>query len=134
MHPGFKMGSTSMHRSCAPPPDFSYRLEADDPSCLAIKCAAHTFQLLMADVSNTPLMKGAIATMEGVLEQLGDRDVQNTLKALQKAKTGNEGALPVKPVATRCPPVLNAVCYFIFSQVVFHFVCDGVHLEIERLH
>jgi hypothetical protein len=96
---------------------FCYRIERDDPSIVPVRCAAHTMQLLLHDLEVTPLIKGALVTMEKLLESLSGKESQDKLKEVQKAAGRPEGSVPVKPVDTRyqcifrycfCPNVLYA--------------------------
>ena len=67
-----------------------------------MRCAAHSFQLLLADVSDTPLVRSAVSTMNNILGQCADMEVKKKLKSLQQASGRPEGKLPLIPVATRC--------------------------------
>ena len=88
-----------------PPPTWTHvvlrRVEKDDPSCVPVRCAAHTMQLLLQDLEATPLVRGALQTMERVLESVGSKERQDKLKEVQKVAGRREGAIPVKPVDTR---------------------------------
>ena len=66
-----------------------------------MRCAAHTMQLLLQDLEATPLVRGALQTMERVLESVGSKERQDKLKEVQKVAGRREGAIPVKPVDTR---------------------------------
>lgn len=77
------------------------RIESEDPGCFALRCAAHTFQLLLKDIEDTPLVRGAVQTAENVIEKMEDRELQIKLKDLQKAAGKGEGKLPIKSVDTR---------------------------------
>lgn len=77
------------------------RVEAEDPTCLAIRCAAHSFQLLLKDVEDTPLVQAAMQTTEKVLRQTEGLEIQRKLKEVQKIDGAVEGKLPIKPVDTR---------------------------------
>ena len=77
------------------------RIESEDPSCVAIRCAAHSFQLLLHDLESTPLVRAAMATTESVITYCSQREVEEKLKDLQKAAGKSEGKLPLKPVETR---------------------------------
>ena len=63
---------------------FFLRTEAEDACCVGIRCAAHSLQLLK-DLEGKPLVKGAMGTMELLLEKLEDVSLQDKLKGLQKA-------------------------------------------------
>ena len=51
------------------------RIETQDPGCCALRCAAHTFQLLLGDLTDTPLVRGAVQTMESLLTTMEDRGI-----------------------------------------------------------
>ena len=55
----------------------------------------------MHDLESTPLVRGAMATLESILSKMENREIQIKLKELQKAAGRGEGHLPVKPVDTR---------------------------------
>jgi len=83
------------------PPIFSFRVEAEDPACVGIRCAAHSFQLLLKDLETTPLVRGSLAYMDTVLQTLEPPQMQDKLKELQKAAGKPQGKVPLKPVETR---------------------------------
>ena len=56
----------------------------------------------MKDLEKQHLVKGALGTLDLVLEKLEDVALQTKLKELQKAAGKGVGKLPVKPVDTRC--------------------------------
>ena len=53
---------------------------------MSIRCAAHSMQLLLNDLNETPLVKAAEKTLTSILDQCEDREVQKKLKGLQAAE------------------------------------------------
>ena len=56
------------------------RIESEDEACAAIRCAAHSLQLLLKDLESTPLVRGALAYMELLLQHLEPPQLQDRLK------------------------------------------------------
>ena len=78
-----------------------HRMQGEDGVAIPIRCAAHSIQLLLGDVSDTPLVAAAMRTMEAILEECQDNNTQDRLKAMQCAAGKPLGKLPLKPVETR---------------------------------
>lgn len=51
------------------------RIEQEDPGCVAVRCGAHSLQLLLGDVEDLPPINGALKAMDAVLGQTKDRKV-----------------------------------------------------------
>lgn len=132
---------------------FFCRLEALDPTCVTLRCAAraflvltqgglslflmlgyvwekdalrvaHSFQLLLTDLSETPLVRNSMATLNRVLEFTEDPEIQKTLKELQRSAGRGEGKIPIKPVETRCSRAMCLTLPHNF-QVVKQHLCNG---------
>ena len=63
------------------------------PNPISITILAHSLQLLLADLEDTPLVRGSLQTMETLLETLEARELQIKLKEVQKAAGHGEGKL-----------------------------------------
>lgn len=72
-----------------------------DPGCVSVKCAAHSFQLLLHDLEDLPPVRGALAAMDSVLQQCESREIQDKLLAVQVAAGKERGFCPPKPGETR---------------------------------
>jgi hypothetical protein len=83
-------------------------------------------QLLLKDLETTPLVRGALATMDSLLEKLDNPEKLDKLKSLQQAANGTEGSVPIKPAETRLVTNWKIVlhCHF-FLQVVKQNICNG---------
>ena len=78
MHQEFKMHCAGLFHQPGPTfPHgfFSFRLELEDPACVAIRCAAHTFQLLMSDLSGTPILKNSMDVLGKITAETDKREV-----------------------------------------------------------
>ena len=94
---------------------------------MTIRCAAHSFQLLLNDLEATPLVRAAVSTMNTLLEKCDDRGIQVSLKELQKVAGKGEGKLPIKPVDTRCAGSRRVVLYMTCfrPQLEYKDQCNG---------